>query len=191
MQTCIYCGVNLVLDKHQYVCPVCGIVYGPEYVCTPTQYVVTLSRTESEIRRYLREAESRFNLSDPEKKLLKELLRYKRYRLSYDELRRVVQSIRNSETYRDLSQARSRLVYEAIVRLVSDNNLSMDANSVFEFAARHRDLWSGRKPATVAAMFIYLYAKIFEKREIELQLSPHLKTAITYLEKTIREREGR
>ena len=202
---CPYCGEHLILDSEtmEYVCPACGTVFGYEMLPSFDQaaYVERYStkrRLDSEVERL---AEELFLGIVPRElrkmgreratrvvKTLEALVKKRMYAIDWSVVREAMEVAKRYGIKVDLSSVRSEQVLNTIKTLVKAHNLGIDPEKIYLFTVKHRDLWSGRKPETIAVVFTYLYAKLKLGAEIQIPMSQSARKLVKVFEKVLIER---
>ncbi|MEM1693977.1 MAG: TFIIB-type zinc ribbon-containing protein [Ignisphaera sp.] len=200
---CPYCGESLILDSEnmEYVCPACGTVVGyemlPSFDQSVYMYPIVRRRLDSEV---LRLAEELFYGTIPGElkrmkrdkatrvvKALEALVKKRIYTIDWRVVREAIEVARRYGVKVDLSSVRSQQILNTIKSLVENHNIDLDPQEVYLFAVKHRDLWSGRKPETIAAVFTYLYARKLGK-EVRIPMSQNTRKLVKVFEKVLVER---
>ncbi|MEM1694348.1 MAG: TFIIB-type zinc ribbon-containing protein [Ignisphaera sp.] len=204
---CPYCGGQLILDSETmaYVCPFCGTVF--DYVMLPSikqsTYIeiTTRYRFDNKTEQLVEELfygtipkELRRMRKDKVMRIMKTLEALAKKRLDnvdWDIVRKAIELAKKYRINIDFSSIRSEQVLNNIKNLVKTYNLNIDAEKVYLFTIKHRDLWSGRRPEIIATIFTYLYAKLKLGIEIQLPMSQSTKKYIKIFEKILIERGER
>jgi len=201
---CPYCGGQLIQDSETmaYVCPFCATVF--DYVMLPSvkqsTYIekTTRYRFDNKTEQLIEELfygtiprELRRMRKDNAMRIMKTLEALVKKRLNNVDWNTVRKAIELAKKYRiniDLSSIRSEQVLNSIKNLIETHNLNIDAEKIYLFTIKHRDLWSGRRPENIATIFTYLYAKHKLGIEIQIPMSQSTKKYIKIFEKILRER---
>lgn len=203
---CPYCGSETVFDGEysMYVCPSCGLVIDYEMVPSFSH----LSHTYPlPVRRRIPEEVAGRAEEELDEELGAELRELRRLRAGQlaeairsvvrrrdvvvdPKLLRAVAELARSQGLggRSLSEIRAEQVRAEIRRLAASCCPGVDPEDVYSFAVRHRDLWSGRRPETVASVFLYLYSKLRTCTEPGIQMKPNTKKLAKLFERILAER---
>ncbi|MEM4843975.1 MAG: TFIIB-type zinc ribbon-containing protein [Ignisphaera sp.] len=202
---CPYCGEQLILDSEtmEYVCPVCGTVFGYEMLpsfeqLTYAEIYSARRRLDSEVEQL---AEEIFYGTVPKElkkmrkdkatrivKTLEAIVKKRIYSIDWSIVREAMKIAKRYGINVDLSSIRSEQVLNTIKTLVKTYNLGVDPEKIYLFTVKHKDLWSGRKPETIAIVFTYLYAKLKLGIEIQISMSQSAKKLVKLFEKVLIER---
>lgn len=201
-ERCPYCDVTLVLDSEtmEWVCPMCGTVYDYEMVppIGQSSRLVARRRLDPEVVRLAEEifgSEIPAELKRMRKRRLERLIRTldslikrREYDVDWEAIREAVEVARTSGLEVSFSEIRAAQVLKSIATLVESCCPGVSADDVYAFAARHRDLWSGRKPDTIATVFTYLFVKLKLKEEPSVPMKPSLRKLAKIFERVLVER---
>jgi len=198
---CGLCGSKLIYDglTHSWVCPVCGVVYGYEAIASRTHLShvapldgVASGRASSEVVRRARLLFGSAVASELRKldrafasevlEALEALVEKREYRVPWRALRKAVEVASKCGLSVDLTAIRERRVRGEIERFVRENRLPVDPGEVWSLALKHRSLWAGRRAATIAKVFTYIYCA---RRGIKVKLDPKTLKLARILEKVV------
>jgi hypothetical protein len=162
---------------HAYVCPVCGVVYEyemvPSYVhlthVAPLERESTAGKLDIEVverakvlfgEKVAREL-AKLDRVQAEEILtaLEVIVSRRNYSVSWKAIRKAVDIAAKHKLKVNFEAVRERRVKEEIERFVRENQIQVDPREVWYFAVRNKNLWAGRKAATLAKVFTYLYCK--------------------------------
>jgi len=204
---CPYCRVNLILEPqtYAYICPICGTVYdyemNPSYVqlqhVAPfepkqTTHYLDMEVIERAAKRFGEGVAKEIKKLKQEKaeevlKALEYLVAKRKYKISWEALRKAVEIARKYDLKVDLDALREQKIRDEIEEIIKREELPITVDEVYEFAVRYKKIWSGRKASTIATIFTYIYAK--RKLGIEIKVKPRIRKLIKIVETLISERE--
>lgn len=201
---CPYCNVALILDSEhlEWVCPMCGTVYGYEMLSPFMQSSAWEHRHRRRIDpRVIETAEEMFErevLHELKKlgkrraerivRALESIVKKRTYDVDWGAVREAIEFARSSGLDIKLSELRSEQILRSIRSLVESCNLGVSAEDIYAFATKHRDLWSGRKPETIATVFTYLYLKLKVKVSADIPMKQNTKKLAKIFERVLVER---
>lgn len=198
---CPYCGTPVILDytTHEYVCPNCGTVFGyemlPSYAQMKEYVSIPQVRVDGDV---IRRAYEMFN-AEVVKELrkirkdkveevyhaLESLVKKRDFRVSWDAIRKALEIARKCNLEIDLEELRNREVYENIKLFVATiEGVNIDPEEVMKLAMKYRNLWSGRKPDTIATVFTLIYAKM-KGVDLNINVNSRIKKLMKMYEKVI------
>lgn len=204
MDDCPYCGTRLILDNETlaWVCPMCGTVYDyeilPPFISSSDLGTYCYGVLNKEVVDYAEELfreEVLPELSRLDKRkservsgILESLVKKREYSVSWSTIREAAEIARSRNLNVRPSEIRSGQVLNYIRSLVESCDLGVSAEEIYAFAARYRDLWSGRRPETIASVFTYLYAKLRLRREVSIPMKTGAKKLAKLFERILVER---
>lgn len=187
----------------EYVCPVCGVVVGYEMIpsfthSTHVERFSTKRRLDDDVIELAEEIFSEDVLKELRRlrknryeyllQVLDAVIRKNDYSIDWSVLRKAMEVAKSCGVKVNISEIRSEQVLSAITSVVSTYCPDVSAEDVYLFATKHKDLWSGRKPETVALVFTYLYMKYKLRRDVNIPLRPNTRKLIKIFEKLLSER---
>ena len=129
-----------------------------------------VSRAQKLFEKYV--AKDFANIEEPYAHEMKEILGgvviKREYRLPWSAIKKYREVAQKSVQVAGLEEEREKRVQEEIKKFVEEQNLGIDYREVWFFAVRYKRLWAGRKAATIARIFTYLYCKKRLNKEIKI-----------------------